>query len=100
MIPVKAIAATSASEPLEPVTIKRRELEAHDVLIEIAFTGICTRTSIMSVAIGAPSNIRWSQATKSRASSLALGVPSQGTPLATASASAAWLTRAGSVRIV
>jgi len=41
MIPVKAIAATSASQPLEPVTINRRELEPHDVLIEIAFVGIC-----------------------------------------------------------
>lgn len=48
MIPVKAIAAISASHPLEPVTIKRRELEPHDVLIEIAFTGIC-HTDIHSV---------------------------------------------------
>lgn len=38
---VKAIAATSASQPLESVTIKRRELKPHDVLIEIAFAGIC-----------------------------------------------------------
>ena len=39
MIPVKAIAATSATQPLEPVTIKRRELEPHDVLIQSRLYG-------------------------------------------------------------
>lgn len=48
MIAVKAIAATSASRPLEPQTIKRRELEPDDVLIEIAYAGIC-HTDIHSV---------------------------------------------------
>lgn len=48
MIAVKAIAATSASRPLEPQTIKWRELEPDDVLIEIAYAGIC-HTDIHSV---------------------------------------------------
>ena len=48
MTTVKAIAATSASRPLEPHTIKRRELESDDVLIEIAYAGIC-HTDIHSV---------------------------------------------------
>ena len=48
MILVKAIAATSATQPLEPVTIKRRQLQPRDVLIQIAFTGIC-HTDIHSV---------------------------------------------------
>lgn len=48
MIAVNAIAATSASRPLEPHTINRRELEPDDVLIEIAYAGIC-HTDIHSV---------------------------------------------------
>ncbi|BCW40256.1 dehydrogenase [Arthrobacter sp. StoSoilB3] len=48
MTAVKAIAATSASRPLEHYTITRRELEPDDVLIEIAYAGIC-HTDIHSV---------------------------------------------------
>lgn len=48
MITVKAMAATSSTSPLEPLTIERRQLGPHDVLIEIAFAGIC-HTDIHSV---------------------------------------------------
>jgi uncharacterized zinc-type alcohol dehydrogenase-like protein len=38
---VKAYAATSATDPLVPVTIERREPGPHEVLIEIRYAGIC-----------------------------------------------------------
>jgi uncharacterized zinc-type alcohol dehydrogenase-like protein len=38
---VKAYAATSATDPLVPTTIERREVGPNDVLIEIAYAGIC-----------------------------------------------------------
>ena len=41
MLSVNAYAATSATEPLAPTTIQRRDLGAHDVLIEIKYAGIC-----------------------------------------------------------
>jgi alcohol dehydrogenase (NADP+) len=36
-----AYAATSATGPLEPITIERRELGPYDVLIDIKYCGIC-----------------------------------------------------------
>jgi uncharacterized zinc-type alcohol dehydrogenase-like protein len=41
MLTVNAYAAPSADAPLGPVTIDRRDLGEHDVLIEIAYAGIC-----------------------------------------------------------
>ncbi|KQQ05146.1 MULTISPECIES: NAD(P)-dependent alcohol dehydrogenase [unclassified Rathayibacter] len=41
MLTVNAYAAPSATEPLIPTTIERRDVGAHDVLIEIAYSGIC-----------------------------------------------------------
>jgi uncharacterized zinc-type alcohol dehydrogenase-like protein len=41
MLTVNAYGATSATEPLVPMTIERREVGPHDVLIEIKYTGIC-----------------------------------------------------------
>jgi alcohol dehydrogenase (NADP+) len=41
MLTVKAYAAPSATAPLEPTTIERRDVGPHDVLIDIAFAGIC-----------------------------------------------------------
>ncbi len=41
MSTVSAYAATSATEPLTKTTITRRDPGAHDVAIEIKFTGIC-----------------------------------------------------------
>jgi alcohol dehydrogenase (NADP+) len=41
MLTVNAYAATSATEPLVPTTIERRDLDARDVLIEIKYCGIC-----------------------------------------------------------
>jgi uncharacterized zinc-type alcohol dehydrogenase-like protein len=41
MLTVKAYAARSATEPLIPTTIERRDLRPHDVLIDIAYAGIC-----------------------------------------------------------
>ena len=38
---VRAWAAPAASEPLEPITIKRRDVGPHDVRIDIKFAGIC-----------------------------------------------------------
>ncbi|KQQ10345.1 NAD(P)-dependent alcohol dehydrogenase [Rathayibacter sp. Leaf296] len=38
---VSAYAAPSATEPLIPTTIERRDVGPHDVLIEIAYSGIC-----------------------------------------------------------
>ena len=38
---VHAYAAPAASEPLERTTIERREVGPHDVLIEVAYAGIC-----------------------------------------------------------
>jgi alcohol dehydrogenase (NADP+) len=41
MYTVKAYAAPAASAPLEPATIERRDLGPRDVLIDIAYAGIC-----------------------------------------------------------
>jgi uncharacterized zinc-type alcohol dehydrogenase-like protein len=41
MLTVNAYAAPSATEPLVPTTIERRDVGPHDVLIEIAYSGIC-----------------------------------------------------------
>jgi len=41
ILTVNAIAATSATEPLIRTTVERRDLGAHDVLIEIRYAGIC-----------------------------------------------------------
>lgn len=41
MFAVNAYAAPSATEPLVPTLIERREVGPHDVLIEIKFAGIC-----------------------------------------------------------
>ncbi|MBN9238906.1 MAG: alcohol dehydrogenase [Micrococcales bacterium 70-64] len=41
MLTVKAYAAPSATEPLVPTTIERRDVGAKDVLIEIRYAGIC-----------------------------------------------------------
>ncbi|MFD6446735.1 NAD(P)-dependent alcohol dehydrogenase [Promicromonospora sp. NPDC060204] len=38
---VNAYGAVSATAPLEPMTIERRDLGPHDVLIEIDYAGIC-----------------------------------------------------------
>ncbi len=38
---VRAYAAPSATEPLVPTTIERRDLGPHDVMIEIKYAGIC-----------------------------------------------------------
>ena len=41
MLTVNAYAAPSATEPLVPITIERRDVGAKDVLIEIRYAGIC-----------------------------------------------------------
>ena len=41
MLTVNAYGATSATEPLAPMTTERRDLGPHDVLIEIRYCGIC-----------------------------------------------------------
>ncbi|MFF3851083.1 NAD(P)-dependent alcohol dehydrogenase [Streptomyces sp. NPDC002328] len=41
MLTVNAYGATSATDPLVPMTVDRREVGPHDVLIEIKYTGIC-----------------------------------------------------------
>src|SRR5215208_2213363 len=41
MLTVNAYGATSPSEPLAPITIQRRDVGPHDVLIEIKYAGIC-----------------------------------------------------------
>ncbi|MGA7207149.1 MAG: NAD(P)-dependent alcohol dehydrogenase [Specibacter sp.] len=41
MFTAQAYAAPSATEPLVPTTIERRDVGAHDVLIDIKFAGIC-----------------------------------------------------------
>jgi uncharacterized zinc-type alcohol dehydrogenase-like protein len=41
VLTVNAYAATSATEPLSPATIDRRDVGPHDVLIEIRYCGIC-----------------------------------------------------------
>jgi len=41
MLNVRAYAAPSATEPLAPTTIQRRDLRPNDVLIDIAYAGIC-----------------------------------------------------------
>lgn len=38
---VKAIGAMNATDPLVPLTIERREVGPHDVLIDIDYAGIC-----------------------------------------------------------
>jgi alcohol dehydrogenase (NADP+) len=41
MLTVNAVGAPSSTEPLTPMTVERRDLDSHDVLIEIKFCGIC-----------------------------------------------------------
>ena len=41
MLTVNAYGATSAADPLVPMTAQRRDLGPHDVLIEIRYCGIC-----------------------------------------------------------
>ena len=41
MLTVNAYAATSPTEPLVPTTITRRDVGPKDVLIEIAYAGVC-----------------------------------------------------------
>ncbi|MFD7408515.1 NAD(P)-dependent alcohol dehydrogenase [Streptomyces sp. NPDC059866] len=41
MFTINAYGATSATEPLVPMTIERRDVGPRDVLIEIKYTGIC-----------------------------------------------------------
>ena len=41
MLTVNAYGATSAAEPLVPMTVERRDLGPRDVLIEIRYCGIC-----------------------------------------------------------
>ncbi len=41
MLTVNAYGATSATEPLVPMKIERRDVGPHDVLIDIAYAGIC-----------------------------------------------------------
>ncbi len=41
MIPVKAYAAQEATSPIAPFSFDRREVGAHDVLIDIHFCGVC-----------------------------------------------------------
>jgi uncharacterized zinc-type alcohol dehydrogenase-like protein len=41
MLTAHAYAAPSATEPLVPVTIERRDVGAHDILIDIKYAGIC-----------------------------------------------------------
>jgi alcohol dehydrogenase (NADP+) len=41
MSSVRAYAAFSATQPLGPITIERRELEPRDVLIDIKYCGVC-----------------------------------------------------------
>lgn len=41
MTTAKAYAAPSASQPLEPTTVERRAVGPNDVLIDIAYSGIC-----------------------------------------------------------
>src|SRR5680860_1367182 len=38
---VNAYAAPSATDPLIPTTVDRRDLGPHDILIDIKFAGIC-----------------------------------------------------------
>lgn len=41
MLTANAYAATSATDPLGPLTIERRDVGPHDILIDIKFCGIC-----------------------------------------------------------
>ncbi|MFE6822233.1 NAD(P)-dependent alcohol dehydrogenase [Streptomyces sp. NPDC057690] len=41
MLTVNAYGATSTTEPLVPMTVERRDVGPHDVLIEIEYCGIC-----------------------------------------------------------
>jgi len=41
MIPVHGYASTSAASPLSPFAFERREPGAHDILIDILYSGIC-----------------------------------------------------------
>lgn len=41
MTTARAYAATSATDPLVPTTIERRDVGTHDVLIDIAYAGVC-----------------------------------------------------------
>ena len=41
MLPTKAYAAPAASVPLAPFNFERRDVGAHDVLIDIQFCGVC-----------------------------------------------------------
>ena len=95
---VPALVTEGAEKPLERSTIERRDLGPHDVLIEIAFAGICHSDIHPAATSGARRTSRWSPATRSPAPSTRSAPRSPSTRSATASASAAWSTRAASAR--
>ena len=70
MTTVAAYAAPAAKAPLERTTIERREVGAHDVLIDIKFAGIChSDIHTRPARAGARRSSPWCPATRSRASS-------------------------------
>ena len=87
---VHAYAASAASEPLEPTTIERRAVGANDVLIEVAYAGICHSDIHTVNGDWGPQPSRSSPATRSSAPSPRSARPCPATRSATGWASAAW----------
>ena len=94
MLTVNAYAAPSATEPLVPITIERRDLGPNDVLIDIAYAGICHSDIHTVRGDWGPSPTRRSSGTRSSVSSARSAPRSPSTRSATVSASAASPTRA------
>ena len=64
---VKAYAAQTKASPIAPFEIRRREVGPHDVLIDIAYCGICHSDIHQVRDEWGARRSPWSQATRSSA---------------------------------
>ncbi|BDH57306.1 hypothetical protein MTP03_22450 [Tsukamurella sp. PLM1] len=66
---VNAYGAVSATDPLGPMTIERRDPGPHDVQIAVRYAGICHSDIHTVRSEWGPLGTPWSPATRSRARS-------------------------------
>lgn len=62
---VNAYGATSATEPLTPMTVERRDPGPHDVQIAVRYAGICHSDIHTVRSEWGPAATRWSPVTRS-----------------------------------
>ena len=65
MFEVRGFAAHDAKTPLVPFTVPRRDVGAHDIHIEILYSGVCHSDLHQAQNDWATPSTRWSPAMKS-----------------------------------